>query len=113
MTISAINTRHPEQSGAPSGLVVCDCSFWVCMFTDLCLCFVLRAQYGEGINFVTVKPSTPALWEIKQEVAPGSSSLSMFCQRKSSLANERSVLLLHHFLLILVGQALWEHFAFV
>uniref|UniRef100_A0A8B9KPC0 Transmembrane protein 132C n=1 Tax=Astyanax mexicanus TaxID=7994 RepID=A0A8B9KPC0_ASTMX len=32
---------------------------------------------------------TPALWEIKQEVAPGSSSLSMFCQRKSSLANER------------------------
>ncbi|KAG9262019.1 transmembrane protein 132D [Astyanax mexicanus] len=51
--------------------------------------FTLRAQFGEGINFVTVKPSTPALWEIKQEVAPGSSSLSMFCQRKSSLANER------------------------
>uniref|UniRef100_A0AAR2J3P6 Transmembrane protein 132C n=2 Tax=Pygocentrus nattereri TaxID=42514 RepID=A0AAR2J3P6_PYGNA len=51
--------------------------------------FTLRAQYGEGINFVMVKPSTPALWEIKQEVSPGSSSLSMFCQRKSSLANER------------------------
>ncbi|XP_066512969.1 transmembrane protein 132C-like isoform X1 [Hoplias malabaricus] len=52
--------------------------------------FTLRAQYGEGIDFVAVKPSSPALWEIKQEVAPGSSSLSMFCQRRSSSSNERA-----------------------
>ncbi|KAF5893683.1 transmembrane protein, partial [Clarias magur] len=49
----------------------------------------LRAQYGEGINFVTVKPSNLATWEIKQEVAPGSASFSIFCARKTSSSNER------------------------
>ncbi|KAF7687149.1 hypothetical protein HF521_014377 [Silurus meridionalis] len=47
----------------------------------------LRAQYGEGINYVAVKPSNLATWEIKQEVAPGSASFSIFCERKPS--NER------------------------
>ncbi|XP_051515054.1 transmembrane protein 132C-like [Myxocyprinus asiaticus] len=51
--------------------------------------FILRVQYGEGINFMVVKPSNLAAWEIKQEVVPGSSSLSMFCQRKASSTNEK------------------------
>ncbi|CAM4545131.1 unnamed protein product [Leuciscus chuanchicus] len=51
--------------------------------------FTLRVQYGEGINFMVVKPSNLAAWEIKQEVVPGSSSLSMFCQRKASSSNEK------------------------
>uniref|UniRef100_A0A671L5V4 Transmembrane protein 132C-like n=1 Tax=Sinocyclocheilus anshuiensis TaxID=1608454 RepID=A0A671L5V4_9TELE len=33
--------------------------------------------------------SNLAAWEIKQEVVPGSSSLSMFCQRKASSTNEK------------------------
>ncbi|XP_060739236.1 transmembrane protein 132C [Tachysurus vachellii] len=49
----------------------------------------LRVQYGEGINFVVVKPSNIATWEIKQEVAPGSASFSIFCERKTSSSNER------------------------
>nr|XP_055054580.1 transmembrane protein 132C isoform X1 [Misgurnus anguillicaudatus] len=52
--------------------------------------FTLRVQYGEGIHFMVVKPSNLAAWEIKQEVVPGSSSLSMFCQRKASSINEKS-----------------------
>lgn len=51
--------------------------------------FTLRVQYGEGINFMVVKPGNLATWEIKQEVVPGSSSLSIFCQRKASSANEK------------------------
>ncbi|XP_030647590.1 transmembrane protein 132C [Chanos chanos] len=51
--------------------------------------FTLRASYGEGINFVLVKPSNLASWEIKQEVVPGTSSLTMFCQRKGSSVGER------------------------
>ncbi|XP_031426160.1 transmembrane protein 132C isoform X2 [Clupea harengus] len=46
--------------------------------------FTLRAMYREGINFVVLKPSNLASWEIKQEVVPGSSFVSMFCQRKAS-----------------------------
>ncbi|GAA6069919.1 transmembrane protein 132D, partial [Tachysurus ichikawai] len=45
-------------------------------------------QYGEGINFIVVKPSNIATWEIKQEVAPGSASFSIFCERKTSSSNE-------------------------
>ncbi|XP_042579504.1 transmembrane protein 132C-like isoform X1 [Cyprinus carpio] len=51
--------------------------------------FTLRVQYGEGIHFMVVKPSNLAAWEIKQEVVPGSSSLTMFCQRKASSTNEK------------------------
>lgn len=54
-----------------------------------CVLDFLRVQYGEGINFMVVKPSNLAAWEIKQEVVPGSSSLSMFCQRKASSSNEK------------------------
>lgn len=54
-----------------------------------CVLDFLRVQYGEGINFMVVKPSNLAAWEIKQEVVPGSSSLSMFCQRKASSTNEK------------------------
>ncbi|XP_048100128.1 transmembrane protein 132C isoform X2 [Alosa alosa] len=51
--------------------------------------FTLRALYGEGITFVVLKPSNLASWEIKQEVVPGSSSVSMFCQRKASSLGQR------------------------
>ncbi|XP_062874341.1 transmembrane protein 132D [Trichomycterus rosablanca] len=51
--------------------------------------FTLRAQYGEGIHFVAVKPNNLATWEIKQEVAPGSASFSIFCERRSVSSNER------------------------
>uniref|UniRef100_A0A8C1SKR3 Transmembrane protein 132C n=1 Tax=Cyprinus carpio TaxID=7962 RepID=A0A8C1SKR3_CYPCA len=49
-----------------------------------CALDFLRVQYGEGIHFMVVKPSNLAAWEIKQEVVPGSSSLTMFCQRKDT-----------------------------
>uniref|UniRef100_A0A3B4F373 Transmembrane protein 132C-like n=1 Tax=Pundamilia nyererei TaxID=303518 RepID=A0A3B4F373_9CICH len=38
--------------------------------------FTLRVWFQSGINFLAVKPSNLVAWEIKQEMAPGSSSLS-------------------------------------
>ncbi|XP_078141503.1 transmembrane protein 132C [Centroberyx gerrardi] len=51
--------------------------------------FTLRAWFQSGINFLAVKPSNLVAWEIKQEMAPGSSSLAVMCQRKSSSTAER------------------------
>ncbi|KAI1901112.1 hypothetical protein AGOR_G00056850 [Albula goreensis] len=48
-----------------------------------------RALYHEGINFKGVTPSNLAAWEIKQEVVPGSSDLSIFFQRNPSSVGER------------------------
>ncbi|KAJ8005630.1 hypothetical protein DPEC_G00119930 [Dallia pectoralis] len=49
-----------------------------------------RALFRQGVNFVSVKPSNVAsAWEIKQEMLPGSTSLSVFCQRKSVSTGER------------------------
>uniref|UniRef100_A0A672HV66 Uncharacterized protein n=1 Tax=Salarias fasciatus TaxID=181472 RepID=A0A672HV66_SALFA len=44
--------------------------------------FTLRVWFQSGINFLAVKPSNLVAWEIKQEMAPGSSSLAVMCQRK-------------------------------
>uniref|UniRef100_A0A667XMF1 Transmembrane protein 132C n=1 Tax=Myripristis murdjan TaxID=586833 RepID=A0A667XMF1_9TELE len=44
--------------------------------------FTLRVWFQSGINFLSVKPSNLVAWEIKQEMAPGSSSLAVMCQRK-------------------------------
>ncbi|XP_028852651.1 transmembrane protein 132C isoform X2 [Denticeps clupeoides] len=49
--------------------------------------FTIRALHTEGINFVAVKPSNLASWEIKQEVVPGSST--MFCQRQTLSGGDR------------------------
>uniref|UniRef100_A0A7N6AVW9 Transmembrane protein 132C n=1 Tax=Anabas testudineus TaxID=64144 RepID=A0A7N6AVW9_ANATE len=45
--------------------------------------FILRVWFQSGINFLSVKPSNLVAWEIKQEMAPGSSSLAVMCQRKA------------------------------
>uniref|UniRef100_A0AAQ6IJB1 Transmembrane protein 132C n=1 Tax=Anabas testudineus TaxID=64144 RepID=A0AAQ6IJB1_ANATE len=51
--------------------------------------FILRVWFQSGINFLSVKPSNLVAWEIKQEMAPGSSSLAVMCQRKASSTAER------------------------
>ncbi|KAM9857885.1 transmembrane protein 132D [Aulostomus maculatus] len=51
--------------------------------------FTLRVWFQSGINFLAVKPSNLVAWEIKQEMAPGSSSLAVMCQRKASSTAER------------------------
>ncbi|XP_040928461.1 transmembrane protein 132B isoform X2 [Betta splendens] len=51
--------------------------------------FVLRVWFQSGINFLAVKPSNLVAWEIKQDMAPGSSSLAVMCQRKASSTAER------------------------
>ncbi|KAM4575922.1 transmembrane protein 132D [Odontesthes bonariensis] len=51
--------------------------------------FTLRVWFQSGINFLAVKPSNLIAWEIKQEMAPGSSSLAVMCQRKASSTAER------------------------
>ncbi|KAM6930473.1 transmembrane protein 132D [Xenentodon cancila] len=51
--------------------------------------FTLRVWFQSGINFLAVKPSNLVLWEIKQEMAPGSSSLAVMCRRKASSTAER------------------------
>ncbi|KAG7481009.1 hypothetical protein MATL_G00062610 [Megalops atlanticus] len=51
--------------------------------------FTLRALFREGVNFMEVKPSNLGSWEIKQEVVPGSSSVSIICQRKPSSVGDR------------------------
>ncbi|XP_060927911.1 transmembrane protein 132C [Limanda limanda] len=51
--------------------------------------FTLRVWFQSGINFLAVKPSNHVAWEIKQEMAPGSSSLAVMCQRKASSTAER------------------------
>ncbi|KAM9393913.1 transmembrane protein 132C [Pholidichthys leucotaenia] len=51
--------------------------------------FILRVWFQSGINFLAVKPSNLVPWEIKQEMAPGSSSLAVMCQRKASSTFER------------------------
>uniref|UniRef100_A0A3Q0QX51 Transmembrane protein 132C n=1 Tax=Amphilophus citrinellus TaxID=61819 RepID=A0A3Q0QX51_AMPCI len=48
-----------------------------------------RVWFQSGINFLAVKPSNLVAWEIKQEMAPGSSSLAVMCQRKASSTAER------------------------
>uniref|UniRef100_A0A3B4F1F3 Transmembrane protein 132C-like n=1 Tax=Pundamilia nyererei TaxID=303518 RepID=A0A3B4F1F3_9CICH len=50
--------------------------------------FTLRVWFQSGINFLAVKPSNLVAWEIKQEMAPGSSSLAVMCQRKASSTAE-------------------------
>ncbi|TMS03666.1 Transmembrane protein 132C, partial [Larimichthys crocea] len=45
--------------------------------------------FQSGINFLAVKPSNLVAWEIKQEMAPGSSSLAVMCQRKAYSTAER------------------------
>ncbi|XP_041793331.1 transmembrane protein 132D [Chelmon rostratus] len=51
--------------------------------------FTLRVWFQSGINFLAVKPSNLVAWEIKQEMAPGSSSLAVMCQRKTYSTAER------------------------
>ncbi|XP_044051226.1 transmembrane protein 132D isoform X2 [Siniperca chuatsi] len=51
--------------------------------------FTLRVWFQSGINFLAVKPSNLVAWEIKQEMAPGSSSLAVMCQRKAYSTAER------------------------
>ncbi|XP_041643849.1 transmembrane protein 132C [Cheilinus undulatus] len=51
--------------------------------------FTLRVWFQSGINFLAVKPSNLVAWEIKQEMAPGSSSLAVICQRKAYSTAER------------------------
>ncbi|XP_042344245.1 transmembrane protein 132C [Plectropomus leopardus] len=51
--------------------------------------FILRVWFQSGINFLAVKPSNLVAWEIKQEMAPGSSSLAVMCQRRASSTAER------------------------
>uniref|UniRef100_A0A3P9M083 Transmembrane protein 132C-like n=1 Tax=Oryzias latipes TaxID=8090 RepID=A0A3P9M083_ORYLA len=51
--------------------------------------FTLRVWFQSGINFLAVKPSNLVAWEIKQEMAAGSSSLAVMCQRKASSTAER------------------------
>ncbi|XP_039659579.1 transmembrane protein 132C [Perca fluviatilis] len=51
--------------------------------------FTLRVWFQSGINFLAVKPSNLVAWEIKQEMAPGSSSLAVMCQRRASSTAER------------------------
>ncbi|TKS78410.1 hypothetical protein D9C73_012764 [Collichthys lucidus] len=48
-----------------------------------------RVWFQSGINFLAVKPSNLVAWEIKQEMAPGSSSLAVMCQRKAYSTAER------------------------
>uniref|UniRef100_A0A3P8T321 Transmembrane protein 132C n=1 Tax=Amphiprion percula TaxID=161767 RepID=A0A3P8T321_AMPPE len=65
--------------------------------------FTLRVWFQSGINFLAVKPSNLVAWEIKQEMAPGSSSLAVMCQRKyfcffcffSSTSSATQQLILH------------------
>lgn len=59
-------------------------SSFVCLFVALC-----RVWFQSGINFLAVKPSNLVAWEIKQDMAPGSSSLAVMCQRKASSTAER------------------------
>ncbi|KAM8760445.1 transmembrane protein 132C [Acanthopagrus schlegelii] len=51
--------------------------------------FTLRVWFQSGINFLAVKPSNLVAWEIKQEMAPGSSTLAVMCQRKAYSTAER------------------------
>ncbi|KAJ8391726.1 hypothetical protein AAFF_G00086760, partial [Aldrovandia affinis] len=51
--------------------------------------FTLRVLYREGVNFKAVTPSNLAAWEIKQELVPGSSGLSIFFQRNPSSMRDR------------------------
>uniref|UniRef100_A0A8C4I235 Transmembrane protein 132C n=1 Tax=Dicentrarchus labrax TaxID=13489 RepID=A0A8C4I235_DICLA len=51
--------------------------------------FTLRVWFQSGINFLAVKPSNLVAWEIKQEMALGSSSLAVMCQRKAYSTAER------------------------
>ncbi|XP_056134840.1 transmembrane protein 132D [Lampris incognitus] len=51
--------------------------------------FTLRAWFQTGINFLAVRPSNLVAWEIKQEMALGSSSLAVLCQRKASSMADR------------------------
>uniref|UniRef100_A0A3Q2CVI1 Transmembrane protein 132B-like n=1 Tax=Cyprinodon variegatus TaxID=28743 RepID=A0A3Q2CVI1_CYPVA len=65
-------------------------AFGIYMNTDSNLeQFTLRVWFQSGINFLAVKPSNLVAWEIKQEMAPGSSSLAVICQRKASSTAER------------------------
>ncbi|KAM8866278.1 transmembrane protein 132C isoform 1-T1 [Synchiropus picturatus] len=51
--------------------------------------FTLRVWFQAGINFLAVRPSNLVAWEIKQEMAHGSNSLAVICQRKASSSAER------------------------
>ncbi|KAF3851384.1 hypothetical protein F7725_013156 [Dissostichus mawsoni] len=51
--------------------------------------FTLRVWFQSGINFLAVKPSNLVAWEIKQEMAPGSNSLAVMCQRRASSTAQR------------------------
>ncbi|XP_064209327.1 transmembrane protein 132C isoform X2 [Anguilla rostrata] len=73
----------PVQQGQPVG-------FRVRMRTESTVPqFTLRAQYQEGVNFKGVTPSNLASWEIKQELVPGKSGLSIFFQRNPSSVGDR------------------------
>lgn len=63
---------------------------WPYILIFFCLVFLpCRVWFQSGITFLAVKPSNLVAWEIKQEMAPGSSYLAVICQRKSSSTAER------------------------
>ncbi|TNN74915.1 hypothetical protein EYF80_014833 [Liparis tanakae] len=57
---------------------------WTCWFSSYA-----GVWFQSGINFLAVKPSNLVAWEIKQEMAPGSSSLAVMCQRRATSTAER------------------------
>ncbi|XP_061116913.1 transmembrane protein 132C [Conger conger] len=73
----------PVQQGQPIGFrVLMSSASTVQQFT-------LRARYQEGVNFRGMTPSNLASWEIKQELLPGRSGLSVFFQRNPSSVGDR------------------------
>ncbi|XP_028679825.1 transmembrane protein 132C isoform X1 [Erpetoichthys calabaricus] len=51
--------------------------------------FTIRAKFQEGTNFLSLKPNTAGLWDVKQEMGTGRSAISVFCQKKSASSGNR------------------------
>ncbi|MGH0122757.1 UNVERIFIED_CONTAM: hypothetical protein FKN15_029461 [Acipenser sinensis] len=52
--------------------------------------FTLRAQFNQGVNFLSLKPSNAGTWDIRQESGMGKSAVSVRCQRKRTSSGNRA-----------------------
>lgn len=53
------------------------------------LSFFHRAQFNQGVNFLSLKPSNAGTWDIRQESGMGKSAVSVRCQRKRTSSGNR------------------------
>ncbi|XP_041078676.1 transmembrane protein 132C-like [Polyodon spathula] len=51
--------------------------------------FTLRAQFNQGVTFLSLKPSKAGTWDIRQESGMGKFAISVLCQRKRTSSGSR------------------------